>query len=147
MLIKYGTDAPSKTSKAQQAYMVAEMVAAGTKVKTGPKPDDFLAVEGLSAGDFIFDPKLGRYTMIEGMSCGTFDPMTLKDRDLEIKYIERKNDGAVSIVIQREKSAALFNKENHQLPKLTEPVVYFRLDFGRHTILDLGPIWISFQPN
>jgi hypothetical protein len=146
MLIKYGTEDGTKTIKERPGYMVAEMVAAGTRVKTGPKPDDFLAVEGLSAGDFIFDPKLGRYTMIDGMSCGTFDPMTLNDRDMEIRTIEQQGGKLASIVVQRQKTSSLFGKENRQPPKMSEPMVYFRLDFGRQTILDLGPVWISFQP-
>jgi hypothetical protein len=146
MLMRHDTSGSRKMAASRPTFLLVEMIAAGTRVKTGPKPDDFMAVEGLSAGDFIFDPKLGRYTSIEGMSCGTFDRATLKDRQMDIALLDTAAVRPIAIVVQRDRAAGFRDKQGQHMPDETEPVVYFRLDFARYTILDLGPVWISFQP-
>ncbi|MBC2835652.1 hypothetical protein [Paragemmobacter straminiformis] len=119
------------------ALLSVRMLAAGTKLRTGVAPDDYTAVEELSAGEAIYDPISRRFHDISDMSCGTLDRDRARDCGLDLFQLGPVAGAAppVTCMIESRNLSPIPRKSDG--PN-TEPTVFYRLSFGVRVVIDTG---------
>lgn len=122
------------------ALLSVRMFAAGTKIRTGLAPDDFTAIEELSAGETVYDPINRRFHDITDMSCGTLDRERARSRGLDMYRLGpvAGNAPAVICMIESRDLAPLRRKPAVEDANAGETAVYYGMSFGARVVLDTG---------
>jgi len=120
------------------ALLSVRMFAAGTKLRTGVAPDDFTAVEDLSAGEAIYDPIHRRFHDIADMSCGTLDCERARARGLGLYRLGPVTGSAapVTCMIESRDLSPLRRMPQDAAPGEAE--VFYGLSFGGRVVVDTG---------
>ncbi len=119
------------------ALLSVRMFAAGTRLRTGLAPDDFTAVEDLSAGEAIYDPINRRFHDIADMYCSTLDRERARERGLDLFRLGSVAgaDPAVTCMIESRDLSPL--RRRVDLPA-TPLEVFYGLSFGARVVVDTG---------
>lgn len=118
------------------ALLSVRMFAAGTKLRTGASPDDYTAVEELSAGESIYDPINGRFYDIADMSVGTLDRAKARAQGMDMYRIGRNGMNAAPVT-------CMIESRNLARPNAPQPgdegeAVFYGLRFGARVVVDTG---------
>lgn len=125
--------APQNAFPNMRALLSVRMLAAGTRLRVGPRDSDFAAVEDLSPGDLIFDPAMARYRSIRDMDCRTLSRDKARARGLDMV---RTVPGQMPLVVEspdlgRGSQAARLSDDGVEM-------VFYRLSFDGRAVVDLG---------
>ncbi len=124
-----------------------DLVAVGTKLRTGAGVDDFCLVESLSIGDEIYDPIEHRMAEINEMSCVTLDAETIRARGFSPKKLS--GDLSDNPLIYAIKVPNLVARLGDSLPirgefELLEGTVFFAFGFERRATVETPSCYCEF---
>lgn len=116
-----------------------DIVAAGTLLRIGRKPQDLSCIEKLSIGDEVYDPIEERLVEITEIACVTLDGDTVRDRGFSPKILP--GDTSPNPLIYGVKVPVLLARGGYTPPirgeyTLTEGMVFYALGFERRTIVE-----------
>ncbi len=120
------------------ALLSVRMFAAGTKLRTGVAPDDYTAVEDLSAGEAIYDPINRRFHDIADMSCGTLDRERARAQGLDLYRLGPVAGTAAPVRCMIESRDLSLVRRKSSADDSGEADVFYGLHFGARVIVDTG---------
>lgn len=119
------------------ALLSVRMLAAGTKIRTGLHPEDYTAIEDLSAGESVYDPINRRFHDIADMSCGTLDRAQARARGMDVYRLGSVASAAAPVTCMIE-SRDLAPARRRAAEGEGERVVFYGLTFGTRVVIDTG---------